>query len=85
MNTIAIIDDDLHIGDMLTDVLSKEGYRVLWACSGTEALALLSHENPNLVLLDLMLPGAVPILPSGNHDECDYRLYLFCHHDPFRK
>lgn len=57
MNTIAIIDDDLHIGDMLTEVLSKEGYRVLWACSGMEALSLLSHEKPDLVLLDLMLPG----------------------------
>ena len=57
MKTIAIIDDDIHIGDMLTEVLSREGYTVLRAYSGTEALYLLSENKPDLVLLDLMLPG----------------------------
>lgn len=57
MKTIAIIDDDIHIGDMLTEVLRKEGYAVLRAYSGTEALYLLSQDKPDLVLLDLMLPG----------------------------
>ena len=57
MKTIAIIDDDIHIGDMLTEVLSQEGYSVLRAYSGTEALYLLSQNKPDLVLLDLMLPG----------------------------
>lgn len=57
MKTIAIIDDDIHIGDMLTEVLMREGYRVLRAYSGTEALYLLSQNKPDLVLLDLMLPG----------------------------
>lgn len=57
MHTIAIIDDDIHIGDMLTEVLTQEGYAVLRAYSGTEALYLLSQNKPDLVLLDLMLPG----------------------------
>lgn len=57
MKTIAIIDDDTHIGDMLTEVLTQEGYAVLRAYSGTEALYLLSQKKPDLVLLDLMLPG----------------------------
>ena len=57
MKTIAIIDDDIHIGDMLTDVLTREGYSVLRAYSGTEALYLLSQSTPDIVLLDLMLPG----------------------------
>ena len=57
MKTIAIIDDDIHIGDMLTEVLTQEGYGVLRAYSGTEALYLLSQNKPDLVLLDLMLPG----------------------------
>ena len=57
MKTIAIIDDDIHIGDMLTEVLKQEGYAVLRAYSGTEALYLLSQNKPDLVLLDLMLPG----------------------------
>ena len=57
MKTIAIIDDDIHIGDMLEEILTKEGYSVLRAYSGTEALYLLSNKKMDLVLLDLMLPG----------------------------
>ena len=57
MKTIAIIDDDSYIGDMLEEVLTKENYRVIRAYSGTEALYLLKFHKPDLVLLDLMLPG----------------------------
>lgn len=57
IKTIAIIDDDIHIGDMLTEVLTREGYAVIRAYSGTEAVYLLSQNKPDLVLLDLMLPG----------------------------
>ena len=45
MRKIAIIDDDIHIGDMLTEVLVQEGYSVLRAYSGTEALYLLSQNK----------------------------------------
>lgn len=57
MKHILIIDDDVHIGDMLEEILSREGYRVSRAYSGTEALLALSAHAPDLVLLDLMLPG----------------------------
>lgn len=57
MKTIAIIEDDQPIGDMLQEVLQKEGYRVLRAYSGTEAVYLLAQNRPDLILLDLMLPG----------------------------
>ncbi len=57
MKTIAIIDDDIYIGDMLEDLLHREGYATLRAYSGTEALYLLENHRPDLVLLDLMLPG----------------------------
>lgn len=57
MNTIAIIDDDIYIGNMLEELLQGEGYNILRAYSGTEALLLLSQNKPDLVLLDLMLPG----------------------------
>ena len=57
MNTILVVDDDVYIGDMLEEVLHKEGYAVLRAYSGSEALLLLSSGRPDLVLLDLMLPG----------------------------
>lgn len=57
MYTIAVIDDDIFIGDMLEKALSKEGYQVIRAYSGTEALLLLERRRPDLILLDLMLPG----------------------------
>lgn len=57
MKTIAIIDDDVYIGNMIEEVLQNEGYNILRAYSGTEALYLLSNNKPDLVLLDLMLPG----------------------------
>ena len=57
MKKIAIIDDDIYIGNMLEELLRGNGYDVLRAYSGTEALYLLSLNKPDLVLLDLMLPG----------------------------
>ncbi len=57
MKTIAVIDDDIHIGNFLEELLQQEGYAVLRAYSGTEALLLLERHRPDLVLLDLMLPG----------------------------
>ncbi len=57
MKTILITDDDIHIGNMLEEILTGEGYSVLRAYSGTEALILLRDQKPDLILLDLMLPG----------------------------
>ena len=54
---ILIVDDDASIGNMLEEMLIKEDYAVLRAYSGTEALLLLREDKPDLVLLDLMLPG----------------------------
>ena len=52
-----IVDDDMHIGNMLTEALVAEGYEVTRAYSGTEAVMVLEKKQPDLVLLDLMLPG----------------------------
>ena len=57
MKIIAIIEDDISIGNLLEELLTGEGYRILRAYSGTEALMLLETNTPDLVLLDLMLPG----------------------------
>lgn len=57
MKTIAVIDDDIHIGNLLEEILIGAGYSVLRGYSGTEAVMLLSQNRPDLVLLDLMLPG----------------------------
>ncbi len=57
MKDILIVDDDVHIGNLLEEVLEKEGYRTTRAYSGTEALLVLAGTKPDLILLDLMLPG----------------------------
>ena len=55
--TILIIDDDVYIGDMLQEFLEKNDYGVARAYSGTEALYAVQNYRPDLILLDLMLPG----------------------------
>jgi DNA-binding response OmpR family regulator len=57
MKNILVIDDDLYIGNMLEETLTNEGYCVSRAYSGTEAVLVLDKAKPDLVLLDLMLPG----------------------------
>lgn len=57
MSHILVIDDDIHIGDLLQEALEGEGCRVSRAYSGTEAVLALDRARPDLVLLDLMLPG----------------------------
>lgn len=57
MPNILIIDDDASISEMLSEALENEGYTVSKAYSGTEAMMFLSQSQPDLVLLDLMLPG----------------------------
>lgn len=57
MSHILVIDDDIHIGNLLQEALEGEGYRVSRAYSGTEAVLALERGRPDLALLDLMLPG----------------------------
>lgn len=57
VKNILIIDDDQYIGNVLEEALTGEGYGVSRAYSGTEAMLVLSGTRPDLVLLDLMLPG----------------------------
>src|SRR3989339_246642 len=54
--TIMIVDDEESICQALGGILTDEGYEVLKAVSGEEALRLIEDEQPNLVLLDIWLP-----------------------------
>ena len=47
----------MHVGNMMEEALVREGYGVWRAYSGTEALLVLELAKPDLILLDLMLPG----------------------------
>ena len=54
---ILIIDDDTAIGNLEEEVLRRAGYDTVRAYSGTEAILYLRDHRPDLILLDLMLPG----------------------------
>ena len=55
--SILVVEDEDDIRELLRYNLAKEGYRVVWAASGEEALKAVRVSLPDLVLLDLMLPG----------------------------
>jgi two-component system alkaline phosphatase synthesis response regulator PhoP len=57
--TILVVDDEPHIIEVVRDYLKQAGYRVLTAGDGQTALTLARHERPDLVVLDLMLPGGL--------------------------
>lgn len=54
---ILIVEDDEDIVEMISYNLKKEGYRIVSASNGEGALNLAVKEKPDLVILDLMLPG----------------------------
>ena len=56
VSRILVVDDEVTICNLLTRVLEKEGYEVLRAITGQEALAVLSKGKPDLMILDLNLP-----------------------------
>ena len=54
---VLVIEDDTLLKDMLGQQLTKDGWQVLHATEGSQALTLAEGEHPNIVLLDLLLPG----------------------------
>ncbi|GEN07382.1 Response regulator receiver domain-containing protein [Myxococcus fulvus] len=56
METVLVVDDEQGILEALADLLREEGYRVLTASHGREALARMSELRPDLVLTDWMMP-----------------------------
>lgn len=69
---ILIVDDEQANRRLLEVMLGQEGFQLLTAASGEEALALVAREPPDLILLDVMMPGmdgyAVATALKGNHD-----------------
>ncbi len=54
---VLIVDDDSTLRNAVAELLELEGYRVIAACDGTEALRAMHETCPQLVLLDLEMPG----------------------------
>jgi DNA-binding response OmpR family regulator len=57
MTTVLVVDDEPTIREIVVGYLKRDGYRTLEAADGNRARELLESETPNLVVLDVMLPG----------------------------
>ena len=55
--TVLVVDDDIHILRLMQRILGEDGYRVLTAGDGKAALNVFEDETPDVVLLDVMMPG----------------------------
>jgi DNA-binding response OmpR family regulator len=55
--TILVVDDELDLRSQLAEHLEEEGYRVLTASTGIDALRFIRTKQPDLVLLDVNMPG----------------------------
>ncbi|MDE6844358.1 MAG: response regulator transcription factor [Lachnospiraceae bacterium] len=87
-NNILVVDDDVYIGNMMEEMLTREGYGVMRAYSGTEAALLIENvKKPDLILLDLMLPGlsgeellakldGVPVIVVSAKNDTDDKVQL---------
>jgi len=56
VKTILVVDDKASVRTLLRDYLTEEGYRVVSAANGREALFAARQEKPDLILLDIMMP-----------------------------
>ena len=52
-----VVDDDAALAEMLSIVLRNEGFEPIWCAHGDKAFSAFKEAKPDLVLLDLMLPG----------------------------
>jgi DNA-binding response OmpR family regulator len=57
LNKILVVDDEFILRDLMRTILEEEGYSVITASDGEEALAKADNEMPDLIMLDLMMPG----------------------------
>ena len=57
MQTILVIEDERDLAGLVAFNLEKEGYKTVIACDGIQGLEMARQQNPDLILLDLMLPG----------------------------
>jgi DNA-binding response OmpR family regulator len=58
MTTVLVVDDEPTIREIVAGYLKRDGYRTLEAADGNRARELLERDPPDLVVLDVMLPGA---------------------------
>jgi DNA-binding NtrC family response regulator len=76
--TILVVDDDSYIQKILADRLESLGYRVLVAADGKQALELLDHKDPQLMFLDIEMPGmkGLEVLKEIRHRQRDFPVIM---------
>ena len=57
MPTILVVDDHEEIREALAEILEEEGHNILQAADGFQALEIVSHSRPDVILLDIAMPG----------------------------
>lgn len=57
MQKILVVDDQYGIRVLLCEILQKDGYKMFEAANGVKALQIVEEEQPDLVLLDMKIPG----------------------------
>ncbi|WP_312889027.1 response regulator [Desertibacillus haloalkaliphilus] len=57
MEKILVVDDQYGIRVLLNEILQKDGYQLYQAANGVQALTIVEEEEPDLVLLDMKIPG----------------------------
>jgi two-component system, response regulator, stage 0 sporulation protein F len=75
---ILIVDDQFGIRILLNEVLQQEGYQTFLAANGEQALALQKSESPDLVLLDMKIPGmdGIEILKRMKEEDQGIRVLI---------
>ena len=78
LKKILIVDDDADIVRIVSTMLQGQGWQVLSAYSGADALRIVGEEHPDLVLLDIMMPGmnGIEVLREARRAAPDMRVIM---------
>ena len=68
---ILLVDDSPVVADVVRDALEPFGYRVAWIEDGDQVPLALKRESPDLIVLDVMMPGGRGWLPGVPRSACE--------------
>lgn len=76
VRTVLVVDDEFGVAEVLDAILTDEGYRVITATNGRQALARIAEQPPDLILLDYMMPvlDGVAVLRALSADPAAQKL-----------
>lgn len=77
--TLLVVEDNMHQRLLYEEELKEEGYTVLTACDGREALQMAQRDRPDLVLLDINMPVMDGLDTLGKLLEVDHHIPVIIH------